>query len=95
MNITRLGIGFLCMALVGCSTSGLPHGARLVGGGRTIDYKAPGDGTAIITASGTMFGTKSLSEGEDFHFEVDDSGGPVPTNMVFRLYFVPAEPKQE
>jgi hypothetical protein len=62
-----------------------------------IDYTAPSDGTAIVVEqpSGRMFGTKSVSEGENFHFQVDDSGGPVPTNILFQLYFVPVKAKNE
>jgi hypothetical protein len=97
MKISRLGIMFLGVALFGCSTSNLPHGARLVGGGTTIDYKAPTDSTAILVdqTSGKMYVTKYLPEGEDFHFEVDYTTAPVLTNAYFRLYFVPVNENKE
>ena len=97
MKIARLGIITLGIALSGCGTSNLPHGARLVGGGTIIDYKAPTEGTAILVEgiSGKMFVTKYLPEGEDFHFEVDNNTAPALTNTYFRLYFVPAKEEKE
>jgi hypothetical protein len=91
MKSTQLGFISLGIALFGCATSNLPHGASLVGGGTAIDYKAPTDGTAILVeaTSGKMYATKYLPEGEDFRFEVDNSAQPVLTNANFRLYFVP------
>lgn len=70
MNIIRLGTGILGIALVGCATSSLPLGARLVGGGLLVDYTAPGDGTVILIerTSGRTVATKSVSEGDDFTF---------------------------
>ena len=93
MKIAHLAIVSLGIALSGCETADLPHGASLVGGGTTIDYKAPSDGTAILVerTSGKMFVTKYLPEGEDFHFEVDSTTAPALTNTYFRLYFVPAK----
>lgn len=63
--------------LAGCTTtSNLPSGARLVGGGLGIEYKAPSEGTVILLerTSGRIVATKSLSKGDDFDFSPNYQG---------------------
>lgn len=91
----------LCI-LSGCATCSLPSGAQKVGGGFSIKWNAPENGTAILmeTKSGQMVSTKSLDKGDEFRFEPDYDNGrelletlfggaPLRTNMHFVLYFVP------
>ncbi len=70
MKITLLGIVALGLVAVGCSTTNLPKGARLVGGGLKVTYEAPSNGTAILIerTSGRIVATESLHEGSDFEF---------------------------
>ena len=65
-----LGVGVLITVLAGCTTSSLPKGARLVGGGLKINYEASRPGTAILLErnSGRIVATETLSEGSDFEF---------------------------
>lgn len=69
-DITRLGVIAFAVGLAGCATSTLPSGARLVGGGLMVEYKAPADGTAILIerTSGRIVATESLGEGDKFDF---------------------------
>ena len=91
----------LCI-LSGCATCSLPSGAQKVGGGLTIKWNAPQNGTAILmeTSSGKMVGTRTLEKGDEFRFEPDYDNGmqvletlfptlSLSTNMHFVLYFVP------
>jgi len=71
MRSTRFAIIAVGVTLVGCATSDLPRGARLVGGGLDIRYKAPAAGTVILIekTSGRMVATESLGgKGAEFHF---------------------------
>jgi hypothetical protein len=71
MKITSFSIIALGVALVGCATSNLPRGARLVGGGLDIRYQAPAAGTVILIerTSGRIVATKSLeAKGAEFYF---------------------------
>ncbi|GEM_PF-404722 len=72
-NITRLGLIAFVSLLAGCATSNLPKGARLVGGGLSVEYTAPRDGTAILVerTSGRIVATESLGEGDSFDFNPD------------------------
>lgn len=65
-----LGLGLVITILAGCTTSHLPRGARLVGGGLKIEYEASRDGTVILLErnSGRMVATESVSEGGNFRF---------------------------
>ena len=102
-NITQLlGLGILVLA-VGCSSTGLPRGAYVVGGGPHISYNPPGAGTCILVekTSGKIVATKS-SSGGSFEFDAtseQDSAtlaslfGAAPTNAQFVLYFVPEHGK--
>ncbi len=96
-----------CLLGAGCTTpTYLPPGAKVVGGGLKIDYKAPIDGTAILVdvANRKTVATESLSEGSDFDFNAfsatDESvlealyGGAKPANARFVLYFVPTKEKE-
>jgi len=71
MNIGKLGIITLAVVLTGCTTSNLPRGARLVGGGLSVEYTAPSDGTAILIerTSGRIVASESLVEGDTFTFK--------------------------
>lgn len=103
MKIIRIGMFALMAVLAGCATSSLPGGARLVGGGIKIEYKAPADGTAIVLerTSDRMVVTKSLEKGDDFSFEFDPTGAgqnernQFSTNAFFQLYFVPVKAAKE
>ena len=71
MRITLFSIVALGVVLVGCATSVLPRGARLVGGGLDIRYNAPTAGTVILIerTSGRIVATKSLeAKGAEFYF---------------------------
>lgn len=76
-----------------------PH-AELVGGGASINWKAPSDGTAILIEqiTGKMIRTDSLSEGELYEFDaamewtqnlLKVALPPTQTNASFVLYFRP------
>ena len=57
--------------LCGCSTGHLPEGAQRVGGGLSIHYVPPSDGTAIVMerTSGKIIATGSVSSsGAPFEF---------------------------
>lgn len=72
MKTRFLSVSFLAAALVGCVTGpgNLPRGARLVGGGLQIEYRAPENGTAILRerSTGKVVATQSLEPGDDFEF---------------------------
>ena len=76
MKITLLGIVTLGLAVAGCSTTNLPKGARLVGGGLMIKYDVPTDGTAILIerTSGRIVATEHLTEANTFEFGPNQSG---------------------
>lgn len=69
MRNTLFAIIAVGVTFVGCATSNLPRGARLVGGGLDIRYNAPAAGTVILIerTSGRMVATKSL-EGKEAEF---------------------------
>jgi hypothetical protein len=75
----------LATFLAGCATSGLPSGARLVGGGMLIDYTARRDGTAILMerTSRRIVATETLSEGGTFSFYASDSKSQEALNVLF------------
>jgi len=70
-------VGLLMIA--GCSTTafsgrtGVPQGAKAVGGGFAIDWEAPTAGTAYLVeeTSGKIIETESLDEDETFEFDAD------------------------
>lgn len=96
----------LCLA--GCSAlsedpltkSGIPHSRYLVGGGFSIEYVAPANGTAYWVEETTekILETKSVNSGDKVEF-----GGGVDFRLMeqalgidmkdakFTLYFVPIE----
>lgn len=41
MKPQQIGLTTLALLLLGCTTTHLPRGARLVGGGLAIDFEAP------------------------------------------------------
>jgi len=81
----RWTVILLGVALVGCVSSNLPRGARLVGGGLMIHYEAPADGTVILTerTSGRVLATRSLSEGQSFEFGPGQDGFE---EVLFRMF---------
>ena len=85
MNIRLLGLTGIGIVLAGCATSNLPTGARLVGGGLAIEYRAPSDGTVILTerTSGRMVATESLGEGDGFSFSQND---PSCARVLFSMF---------
>lgn len=71
MKSTLLAFVAVGLVLAGCTTSNLPRGARLVGGGLDIRYTAPAAGTVILIerTSGRIVATRSLEgNGHEFHF---------------------------
>lgn len=71
MRRTLFAMTAVGLALTGCTTSPLPKGARLVGGGLDIRYSSPTPGTVILIerTSGRIVATKSLEgNGHEFHF---------------------------
>lgn len=103
-KMTQFAMIVLGFVLVGCSTTNLPPGARLVGGGIEVEYKAPDKGTVILIdrTSGRIVATKSLDEGDRFDFGPNYQGfdevaynlfgrPQVSTNASFQLYFVPVK----
>ncbi len=69
----------LMMIAAGCVTTsqyypetGLSHNLEVVGGGLTINWKAPTAGTVYLIekTSGKVIETKSLDEGEVYEFEI-------------------------
>jgi hypothetical protein len=84
MKTTLLAIIAVGVALLGCATSNLPRGARLVGGGLDIRYNAPAAGTVILIerTSGRIVATKSLEgKGAEFYFSPSsfDNGDVIAT----------------
>ena len=94
----------IALVLAGCSPNGLPHGARVVGGGLKISWSPQGSdsGTAILIekVTGKTVITKQLIDVDrSFDFDVTDAhdekilqavfGGSAPTNAQYVLYFVP------
>ncbi len=65
--------GAVSLMAVGCASKGLPRGARLVGGGLSIKYAAPQDGTVILMerTSRRIVATESRGEGDEFEFRPD------------------------
>jgi hypothetical protein len=97
------------MMVAGCSStpslhsSGLPNGVDAVGGGLTIDWKAPASGTIYLVerTKGKIIQTKSINEGEVYEFEIDPNetqefetavGVPLAEARIV-LYFAPASLK--
>ena len=101
----------LALIAAGCVTTqyypatGLPGHLEVVGGGLTINWKAPTAGTAYLVekTSGKIIETESLDEGEAFEFEIDPEGAAtfekavgVPLqNARIVLLFKPARPKSQ
>jgi len=73
----------LVMIATGCSmisspgVAGLPSGLRAVGGGLTIKWTAPTEGTVYLVekTSSKIVETRSLAKGEPYEFEVDPDRG--------------------
>jgi hypothetical protein len=73
-QVTTIIAGVL---LAGCGTTHvsrsleLPANARIVGGGLSIDWTAPAQGTAILVEvnSGKIIRTQSLEQGDVFEFD--------------------------
>jgi hypothetical protein len=92
MRITRLGMTGLAIALVGCATSnlpeGLPRGARLVGGGLQIAYRAPTAGTAILMeqTSRRIVATQSLDQGDAFDFNPSSEGNRKDREIILSMF---------
>jgi hypothetical protein len=81
--------------------SGIPHSRYLVGGGFSIEYIAPANGTAYWVEETTekLLQTKSLNSGDKADFgdgmdpdSVKQALGIDVKDAKFTLYFVPIEP---
>jgi hypothetical protein len=105
--LTTLGLAGLVSGCTTTTTStGLPHGSRVVGGGLSIEWKAPEPGSAILREETThrVVATQTLDTDDSFDFPQSSShhealerlfGDPMPTNLTFVLYFVPTPPPKE
>jgi hypothetical protein len=97
----------LAFVFAGCRTprplqaDGLPGEQYLVGGGLTIDWKAPTAGTAYLVekTTGKIVETRSLDAGDSYKFSVSSEGQAIEfkramgielSDARFMLYFQPA-----
>jgi len=96
----------LALVLGGCSTSGLPRGAQVVGGGYLIAWKATANGATYLeeTTTHKIIPTGHLNKGEVYDFNmiyVNDEDSSVqaivkaaipvmPSHPRFVLYFLPS-----
>ncbi len=100
-----IAFGALLLAC-GCVTSShLPSGAKVVGGGLQIDWEPPADGTAMLveTTTGKTVATHSVGNpGANFCFDVSRTSDAevlaaifptMPSNAHFVLFFVPSPKK--
>jgi hypothetical protein len=103
-HVTQIMAISVALVVAGCSTSSLPRGAQVVGGGLKIHWVSGGPpGTAILVekTTGKTIKTESLegneiSEGFMFDASQEQDAeilravlGSIPTNAQFVLYFVP------
>jgi len=78
-GMVAAGIIGLLMIVSGCSTTalsgktGVPQGAKAVGGGFAIDWEAPTAGTVYLVeeTSGKIIETRSVDEDESYEFDAD------------------------
>jgi len=111
-SIVTIACVSMLLFLAGCSTlstssegpftkNGIPHSRYLVGGGFSIEYTAPANGTAywVEETTGKILETKSLNSGDKAEF---GGASPDPDSVKqvlgidikdakFTLYFVPIE----
>ena len=105
--IPLLALDLLTLA-VGCTTTstGLPPGSRVVGGGLSVEWEAAERGTVIVREETTrrVVATETLDEGDSFDFPMSSNhhealsrlfGDPMPTNLTFVLYFAPTPKADE
>ena len=100
----------MLLCLAGCSSlstssecpftkNGIPHSRYLVGGGFSIEYIAPANGTAywVEETTGKILQTKSLNAGDKAEFSGSDPDSVKQAlgidfkDTKFTLYFVPIE----
>ncbi len=105
-------VGLLMIA--GCNTTafpgrtGVPRGAKVVGGGLAINWEAPTAGTVYLVeeTSGKIIETQSLDEDATFEFDADFSDDDVVKTFErvtgvgiekvrLVLYFKPSPPEAE
>jgi hypothetical protein len=92
----------ILVLIAGCSATGLPPGARVVGGGLQIEWAPPEDGgTAILFEQTTRktVATATVSKRSPFMFNAATERGAAvirsvfitdwSTNWHFVLYYVP------
>ena len=106
-------IGLVSIVLTaGCGTvgssrvfddNGLPRDRYYVGGGFSLEYRAPKKGTAYVVEenSNRLIGTKSLEKDQRLNMDINPtqyavltrlkSIGVDPANMRLGLYFVPSQ----
>jgi hypothetical protein len=101
-QITLLSVSLLAAGCTTSTTSGVPKGARVVGGGLKISWSPPERGTAVLIEQTTHKAVKtdSVDGSGSFEFDVareEDAdvlravfANSIPTNAQFVLYFVPA-----
>ena len=116
MKATLMMIGISALVLGGCATTGmsgafdkdgLPKRQYYVGGGFSINYRAPGvPGTVYVVEvmSKKLIVTESLDIDKVFKLDFDTSDEDVhmalkemgidPLNLKFELYFVPQQPEE-
>ena len=76
------------------SVSGLPEGARLIGGGAKVEIVMPQEGIIYIVDDNdrTLVGTKSVEKGETVDFTMDKDGWDELRELKYGGH-VPAEAK--
>ncbi len=114
MNLIRLVIGSVCLALLiclvigitGCGVNaqfrnnGLPAKKYLVGGGISVEWTAPSNGTAHLVEETTskIIQCQYLEQGETFELSMDldpaefkEYFGIEMGEAKFSLYFIPTQ----
>lgn len=103
--ITQSIVVAILVFIVGCSTTGLPRGARIVGGGLKIEWTpTEDDGTAILyeRTMRKIVASQTVGTGTPFSFDVTTANGAELLNSVFTtpatnaqfvLYYVPPRRK--
>lgn len=117
MKATLMMITISTLVLGGCATTGmsgafdkdgLPKQQYYVGGGFSINYRAPGvRGNVYVVEenSGKLLVTESLEEHQVYNLDIDPREedihmrlktiGMDPLNLKFSLYFVPQQQAEE
>jgi len=92
-----LAIAGACFA-VGCNKKfKAPASARLVGGGESIRFEAPSNGTLFIVDDRQLLASQTLKKGEVFEAKgqiASPAGGNRALSFETRIYFEPEDSSQ-